>query len=121
MFRKFKASLSQFTTMTSLDDHYKQLLEHSKELAVVSSAGAILQWDMETKMPPRAVEQRSQQLALIYRLIHKLGTAPEIGKLSTSILKSPQYEMLSSRKTTTNKPHSPKNWSVKSPNNKLSP
>ena len=78
----------------NISDDYKKLLNKTKDLIILQSVESVIHWDMETKMPPRAVEQRSQQLALIYRLIHKLSTAPEIGKLSTSILKSPQYETL---------------------------
>ena len=80
--------------VNNIRDDYEKLLDRTKDLIILQSVESIIHWDMETKMPPRAVEQRSQQLALIYRLIHKLGTAPEIGKLSTSILRSPQYEML---------------------------
>lgn len=51
--------------MSSLEKNYEKLMEHSKELAIVNSAGAILHWDMETKMPPRGVEVKSQQLAFL--------------------------------------------------------
>jgi carboxypeptidase Taq len=82
--------------MTSnIRDDYEKLLNRTKDLIILQSVESIIHWDMETKMPPRAVEQRSQQLALVYRLIHKLSTAPEIGKLATTVLKSPQYEMFS--------------------------
>ena len=40
-------------TMVNLPKEYEALLERSKQLTVLGSAGAILQWDMETKMPPR--------------------------------------------------------------------
>ena len=52
---------------------------------VLSTAEGIIHWDMETMMPPKAVEQRSQQLALLSRIHHKLGTDPEIGKLLATI------------------------------------
>ena len=61
---------------------------------MLSTAESIIHWDMETMMPPKAVEQRSQQLALLSRLHHKLGTDPEIGKLLNTIQTSPQYEKL---------------------------
>jgi len=50
---------------------------------------------METMMPPKAVEQRSQQLALLGRIRHKMSTAPEIEKLLNTILRSSQYDKLS--------------------------
>jgi carboxypeptidase Taq len=73
---------------------YNKLMNRAKDLIVLSSAEAIIHWDMETKMPPKAVEQRSQQLALLSRISHKMGTAPEIGKLLDAILKSPEYDSL---------------------------
>ena len=73
---------------------YKKLMNRAKDLIVLSSAEAIIHWDMETKMPPKAVEQRSQQLALLSRISHKMGTAPEIGKLLDAIIKSPEYDSL---------------------------
>jgi carboxypeptidase Taq len=71
---------------------YKKLITRAKDLIVLSSAEAIIHWDMETKMPPKAVEQRSQQLALLSRISHKMSTAPAIGKLLNVILTNPQYE-----------------------------
>jgi carboxypeptidase Taq len=73
---------------------YKKLITRAKDLIVLSSAEAIIHWDMETKMPPKAVEQRSQQLALLSRISHKMSTAPAIGKLLNVILTNPQYEAL---------------------------
>jgi carboxypeptidase Taq len=73
---------------------YKKLLARAKDLIVLSSAEAIVHWDMETKMPPKAVEQRSQQLALLSRISHKMSTAPRIGKLLSTILSSSQYDAL---------------------------
>jgi carboxypeptidase Taq len=80
--------------MDNIQSAYKSLLERTKDLAVLQSAEAIIQWDMETMMPPKAVEQRSQQLALLSSLSHKMSTAPEIGKLLNAILIDPQYEAL---------------------------
>jgi len=46
-------------------------------------------------MPPKAVELRSQQLALLSRLSHKMSTDPEIEKLLKQITKNSEYENLS--------------------------
>ena len=61
---------------------------------VLSTAEGIIHWDMEVYMPPKAVEQRSQQLALLSRIHHKLGTNPEIGKLLNSIQADEGYQTL---------------------------
>ena len=82
--------------MTSnIDSVYKELLSKTKDEMVLQTAEGIIHWDMETYMPPNAVEQRSQQLALLSRINHKLGTDPEIEKLLNIIQASPEHEALS--------------------------
>jgi carboxypeptidase Taq len=73
---------------------YRKLLTRTKDLIALSSAQSVIHWDMETMMPPKAVEQRSQQLALLSRLSHKMSTAPETGKLLNTILTNSQYNAL---------------------------
>lgn len=79
---------------SDLSKQYQALLERSKELAVIGSAGAILNWDMETKMPPGAVELKSQQLAFIQKVGHQRLTDPENGRTLDAIEKHPGYEGL---------------------------
>ncbi len=64
-------------------DHnpYPTLLERSKEMFVLGSAADILYWDMETKMPPKALSMRGEQLSAMELLIHKKRTDPEIARL----------------------------------------
>jgi len=80
--------------MSSLKENYDRLLEQSKELAVVQSAGAILQWDMETKMPPKGVELKSQQLAFLQKIAHQMLTSQEAGKVLDAIQKDSEYDSL---------------------------
>jgi carboxypeptidase Taq len=80
---------------TNIHSTYKKLLAKTKDLIVLQSVEGIIHWDMETMMPPRAVEQRSQQLALLSRIIHKMSTTRETGKLLNAIRASPQYDALS--------------------------
>jgi len=65
-----------------------------KDLIVLESAASIVHWDMETLMPPRAVVLRSEQLALISRVSHKMSTDPEIGRLLRVITGNSQYDTL---------------------------
>jgi carboxypeptidase Taq len=74
---------------SNIDRAYRELLSKTKEAVVLSTAQGIIHWDMEIYMPPKAVEQRSQQLALLSRIHHKLGTDPKIGKLLNTIQTSP--------------------------------
>jgi carboxypeptidase Taq len=78
----------------SISSVYSNLLAKIKDVTVLGTAGGIIHWDMETKMPPGAVEQRSEQLALLSRIQHKLATDPEIGKLLNTIKTTPEYETL---------------------------
>jgi carboxypeptidase Taq len=45
-------------------------------------------------MPPRAVEQRSLQLALLSRINHQLSIDPEIGNLLKTAITNPEYDSL---------------------------
>lgn len=80
--------------MTNTDSAYRELLAKTKDLVVLSTAEGIIHWDMETMIPPKAVGQRSEQLALLSRIHHKLSTDPEFGKLLGVIQNSPDYEAL---------------------------
>ncbi|MCW3997148.1 MAG: carboxypeptidase M32 [Candidatus Bathyarchaeota archaeon] len=71
---------------------YNKLLTRIKDLIVLKSAQSLIHWDMETMMPPRAVELRSQQLVLLSRIEHKMSTAPEIGRLIKRIKSSSDFE-----------------------------
>ncbi|MGB9714016.1 MAG: carboxypeptidase M32 [Candidatus Bathyarchaeales archaeon] len=66
----------------------------AKNLLVFQSVEHVINWDMETMMPPKAVGLRSQQLALLSRIEHKMSTDPEIGRLLESILHNPRYDDL---------------------------
>jgi carboxypeptidase Taq len=79
----------QLTSYTQ--NFYQQLMNRAKDLIVLSSTAALVHWDMETMMPPKAVNLRSEQLALLSSISHKMGTDPEIGRLLKAITKDPDY------------------------------
>ena len=58
-----------------------ELRRHLGEIADINSAIALLQWDQETYMPPRAAPGRGQQLATLSALAHRMFTAPAVGDL----------------------------------------
>jgi len=60
---------------------YEELTLKVKETSVLRSTMSVLGWDQRTKMPPGGVELRSNQLALLAKLVHERSTAPEIGEL----------------------------------------
>ena len=58
-------------------ESYSSLMARSKEMFVLGSAGSILYWDMETKMPPAAQAMRGEQLSALELIVHKKLTDPE--------------------------------------------
>lgn len=73
---------------------YRNLMEKNKDLITLQSAESIIHWDMETMMPPKAVKLRSQQLALLSRIEHKISTDPDVDRLLKQVMKHPDYEKL---------------------------
>ncbi|PKL07986.1 MAG: carboxypeptidase [Spirochaetae bacterium HGW-Spirochaetae-7] len=51
------------------------------EAKLVEHIGAMLGWDQETYMPSAAIDERSDQLALMESLTHDMATSPEIGSI----------------------------------------
>lgn len=80
---------------TNIQSAYRKLIEKNKNLIVLSTAQAIISWDMETMMPPKAINMRSEQLSLLSQIQHKMSTSPQIGRLINEITQNPQYDTLS--------------------------
>jgi carboxypeptidase Taq len=78
----------------TLPSSYKKLMEKSKELAILQSTESIINWDMETMMPPKAISLRSQQLSLLSVIDHKMSTDPETGMLLSEIMNHQNYDKL---------------------------
>ncbi len=78
--------------METLNSDYEKLTTLTKEIITLHTATSIIYWDMETKMPPKGVNLRSQQLGVLSQVIHRLSTKPEIGTLLSKIEKHPDYE-----------------------------
>jgi carboxypeptidase Taq len=62
-----------------------RLIELDREARLVSHIDAILGWDQETYMPPKAIEERAEQIAFIQGLAHEKATAPRIGELLAAL------------------------------------
>jgi carboxypeptidase Taq len=52
-----------------------------REYRHLEKALAVLQWDEETCLPPKGVEERAEQLALLQGLAHQRLVSPETGRL----------------------------------------
>ncbi len=68
---------------------YDELLRISREEAVLSSCGDLLEWDEETYMPRGGVEQRSAQRGLLAGLVHDRASDPRYEELLSLVESSP--------------------------------
>jgi carboxypeptidase Taq len=59
----------------------KRLREILADISDLGHIAAILDWDMQTYMPPGGTEARGNQMALLGRLEHERETASELGEL----------------------------------------
>ncbi|MGY5860235.1 MAG: carboxypeptidase M32 [Candidatus Thorarchaeota archaeon] len=66
-------------------ESYGKLLEKTKTAIQFQTAIGIVQWDMHTMIPPRALQQRADQLAVMSKILHQLTTDSEIGVLLADI------------------------------------
>ncbi|QLH74959.1 MAG: carboxypeptidase M32 [Methanomassiliicoccales archaeon] len=79
---------------TDIMDPYDQLLSRYKQLTILRTAIGILYWDLETKMPPRGIEQRSEQLSLLEVMAHREQVDPKVNELLVSIERSDRFDTL---------------------------
>ncbi len=62
-------------------DHYQQFLKYVRDVSLAQSIEAVLDWDQETYMPPRAAPTRAAQAAWIAGVAHERFTSDAFGKL----------------------------------------
>ncbi|MCF7948225.1 MAG: carboxypeptidase M32 [Spirochaetia bacterium] len=60
---------------------FEKLQQIDKEIILLEHTSALLQWDQETGMPAMAIEERSDQIALMQGLAHDRMTGAEVGEL----------------------------------------
>jgi len=56
-----------------------------RESLYLGRAASVLQWDQETCLPEKGVEERSEQLALLEGIAHEKLTSPETGRLLSEL------------------------------------
>ena len=61
-------------------DPYQKLVERFKEVQLLRSTSAILEWDEQTYLPKKAVQYRAEQLGYLASKAHLLSTATEVGE-----------------------------------------
>ena len=60
---------------------YKELMNKYRELALVDTTTRILNWDLETHMPPHGIALRSDQLGNLERIRHRMLTSDGLARL----------------------------------------
>lgn len=78
----------------TLKNSYDQLMMRTRDVVVLNTVGSIVNWDMETKMPPKGINLRSQQLGMLQKLIHRMTVDPEVGNLLSQVEKHQDYDSL---------------------------
>ena len=58
---------------------YGHLRARAREIGLLQSTAALLAWDQQTFMPPKALDFRAEQLSYFSGKTHALFTAPEVG------------------------------------------
>ena len=53
-------------------DDLEFIYEVQKEASLIGNAASLLQWDLETYMPKKGIEDRSEQLAILSKLVHEM-------------------------------------------------
>jgi carboxypeptidase Taq len=81
-------------TADTLQSNYDKLLAKAKQVIILDTVQSLVHWDMQTKMPPKGINLRSQQLAMLSQLEHQISTDPELEKLLSQIEKHPDYDSL---------------------------
>jgi carboxypeptidase Taq len=66
-------------------DAYAELIRRSKELGVLNSCAALLGWDQQTFMPPKAAGLRGEQMAFLASLSHQKFTDPKVGEVLADV------------------------------------
>jgi carboxypeptidase Taq len=64
---------------------YTDLCETLKSIHDLQGAQAILSWDQETTMPPKAAKSRARQLGALSALIHQQSTSKALGSLLDNV------------------------------------
>ncbi len=78
-----------------LQHDYDRLLEKYREIVIFSSAAGVLGWDMQTYMPPKGINLRAEQLALLTGIGHRMATDRSLGRLLSKIEQSSGFAELS--------------------------
>jgi len=61
--------------------YYERLCTKNKSIVQFRTAMGIVSWDLQTHMPPKGLQQRSEQLGVMSKIMHQMSTDSEIEDL----------------------------------------
>src|SRR4051794_23701200 len=73
--------LAYMEAMSQTLTPYQQLVTELREIALLGSVAALLDWDEQTQLPAKGAENRAAQAALLARMKHERFTSPRVGNL----------------------------------------
>ncbi|MEZ5359132.1 MAG: carboxypeptidase M32 [Candidatus Zixiibacteriota bacterium] len=69
----------------SAQESYEILKQKVKEVALLNSGYAVLEWDHQVNMPPAGAETRAEITSYLAGIIHEKSVSPEIGQLIADV------------------------------------
>ncbi|MGC9780410.1 MAG: carboxypeptidase M32 [Candidatus Heimdallarchaeota archaeon] len=75
-------------------DLYQKLLDKYKDIVVLNNIYNHIYWDLDTYMPEKGTEQRSEEFAMMSGLLHERITDSEVGSLLDQIKEHEKYQKL---------------------------
>src|SRR5881397_3955851 len=67
---------------------YEELIREIREIGVLRTVGAILDWDEQTQLPAAGTDLRADQASLVDRMSHERFTSVRIGELIAAVEQS---------------------------------
>ena len=74
---------------------YENYVRKMHRIADVRHASAVLQWDQETYLPPKAAEVRGRQLASLSEIAHQLFSDDKLGALLNELMSKDDLDVKS--------------------------
>jgi carboxypeptidase Taq len=68
---------------------YNLLCANAREVALLKSTQALMEWDERTKLPPAGGDYRAEQVSYLAGLVHRKQTDPSVGEYLDKLLESP--------------------------------
>ncbi|MFT4309442.1 MAG: carboxypeptidase M32, partial [Candidatus Woesearchaeota archaeon] len=72
----------------------KNMKEYDSKITAIKHILALLEWDQQTKMPSKGIEERSKQISLISTQYHEMLTSPEFAHSVNALKKKNVYDSL---------------------------